>query len=216
MIPERLVLEQEKNSALIRMHLARYEFAKGFVNGKSVLDVACGSGYGSAMLKRAGASKVVGIDISSQTIEYAKTHFHDDRIEFVIGDAENLASYRGFEVAISFETIEHLQHPEIFLEEIALSLAPRGTLIISTPHRESGKMFVKHQNPYHIREWTLEEFKELLSKHFQVTNIYGQYNFKKKWLPYSRTLQRFVFHTFFPDGFKALDNYPCAFSTTSI
>jgi hypothetical protein len=69
-------------------------------------------------------------------------------------------------------------------------------------------MFVKHQNPYHIREWTLEEFKELLSKHFQVTNIYGQYNFKKKWLPYSRTLQRFVFHTFFPDGFKALDNYP--------
>jgi SAM-dependent methyltransferase len=208
MIPERLVLEQEKNSALVHLHLARYEFAKAFVNGKSVLDVACGSGYGSAILKQAGAAKVIGIDISGEAIEYAKMHFHDDGIEFVIGDAENLSPYRGIEVIISFEPVEHLQRPDTFLEEIALVLAPHGTLIISTPHRESDMTLSKFPNPFHLREWTLEEFKKLLSKHFHIANIYGQYNFEKKWFPFSRTLQRLVFQALFPESSKVLDRYP--------
>ena len=53
-------------------HLARYDFACKFVNRKKVLDIACGMGYGSKMLSKAGALCVDGVDISEEAIEYAK------------------------------------------------------------------------------------------------------------------------------------------------
>lgn len=52
---ERLVPETETRAHVIREHVARYDFAARYVKGKNVLDVACGSGYGAAMLKKAGA-----------------------------------------------------------------------------------------------------------------------------------------------------------------
>jgi SAM-dependent methyltransferase len=208
MITERLMLEREEKPELIRLHLARYEFVKEFVRGKSVLDVACGSGYGSAMLKDAGASKVVGIDISDEAIAYARAQFNGKGVDFVVGNAEDLSLYRGFDVVVSFETIEHLPHPETFLAEIAHSLSPQGALIISTPQRERGSLHDKPHNLYHLREWTLEEFEQLLSKYFQLVNIYGQYGFEKKWFPYSRTLQRSVFRALFPGRLAAIEKYP--------
>ncbi len=208
MITERLVLEGENNAELIHQHLARYEFAKAFVRDKNVLDVACGSGYGAAILKQAGAAKVVGLDISEEALAYARTHFQGEGMEFVLGDAENLSSFRGFEAIVSFETIEHLRQPETFLLEITRALAPQGTLIISSPHRESEAGLAQPQNPFHHREWSLAEFQELLVGYFHGMTIHGQYNFEKKWFPYSRTLQRFVFSTLFPKGFKAIDKFP--------
>ncbi len=208
MVTERLVLEQEEKPELIQLHLARYEFAKKFVRGKSVLDVACGSGYGAAMLKEAGASKVIGVDISQEVIEYARARFNGKGVDFVVGNAEDLSLYRDFDAVVSFETIEHLPHPETFLAEITRSLSPQGTLIISTPQRERGTLHDKPQNLFHLREWTLEEFQQLLSKYFQLVNIYGQYGFEKKWLPYSRTLQRSIFKALFPERFKAIERYP--------
>ena len=41
----------------------------GDVAGQSVLDLACGSGYYTRQFKEAGASKVVGVDISAPMIE---------------------------------------------------------------------------------------------------------------------------------------------------
>jgi len=207
MITERLVLEQENNSELIRLHLARYEFAKGFVSGKKVLDVACGSGYGSAILKEAGAAKVIGLDISSDTIKYASAHFQNRGIEFVVENAEDLSSYRDFDVIVSFETIEHLQHPETFLLEITRALTPNGILIISTPQHEKTR-FGNPNNPFHVREWTLEEFETLLSKDFNLLNVYGQYGFGKKWFPYSRTVQRLFCRALFPERLANIDSYP--------
>jgi len=204
---ERLILEHEENPEFIQLHLARYEFAKHFVQSKRVLDVACGSGYGSAMLKEAGASTVVGIDVSPEVIEYARAHFNGTGAEFAVGDAEDLSLYRDFDVVVSFETIEHLRHPETFLAEITRSLSSQGTLIVSTPQREKGTLHDKPQNLFHLREWTLEEFQQLLSKYFHHVNIHGQYGFAKMGFPYSRTLQRFICKTFFPGRFEALERY---------
>jgi len=208
MITERLVLERENTPELIRLHVARYEFAKKFVRGKKVLDVACGSGYGAAMLKEAGAAKVIGVDLSNDAIEYAESHFQNRDIDFIVGNAEDLSAHRGFDVVVSFETIEHLQHPETFLAEIVRSLAPDGILIISTPQRENGFLLEKPQNPFHVKEWTLDEFAMMLSKYFHIEKKYGQYGFEKKWFPYSRTLQRGVFRALFPERFAAIDSYP--------
>lgn len=205
MVTERLVLASENDTELIRLHLARYEFAKELVIGKNVLDVACGSGYGSAILKAAGAAKVVGLDISSKTIEYAKADFQNQGVEFVVGNAEDLSAYRGFDVIVSFETIEHLQHPEKFLQEISRALAPDGILIISTPRREREG---SPGNPFHVKEWTEDEFAALLSRHFRLVNSYGQYGLEKKSFPFSRTLQRIIFRLLFPENFMHYNNFP--------
>lgn len=203
---ERIIVEGEENVELVHQHVARYEFAKAFVCGKRVLDVACGSGYGTSMLKQAGATYVLGVDVSESAVEYARDHYSKDNVNFAVGTAENLSSYEKFDAVISFETIEHLEHPEVFLAEIARVLSPGGILMISTPVREHGTLRDKPKNPYHIREWSRDEFQGLLREYFQVVDVYGQYNFRK-WFPYSRTLQRILFRSFLPQHFRDIDHY---------
>ena len=49
-------------------HLERYRFARGFADGRRVLDIACGAGYGSQMLAEAGAETVTGVDLNQDII----------------------------------------------------------------------------------------------------------------------------------------------------
>ena len=64
MAKERVVIELEENDEIKLAHIARYEFAQKYVKDKNVIDVACGSGYGSRILKEGGANKIIGIDSS--------------------------------------------------------------------------------------------------------------------------------------------------------
>ncbi len=207
MVVERLIVEENNNAELVYQHVTRYEFAKEFVCGRRVLDIACGSGYGAAVLKAAGATSILGIDISDKAVDYAREHYGNSDISFTVGSAENLSAYGDFDIVISFETIEHLERPEKFLAEVTRSLAPKGILIISTPVREHGTLRDKPKNSYHIREWSRDEFQALLQQYFNVVDVYGQYNFKK-WFPYSRKLQRLFFKYFFPHYFEAIERYP--------
>jgi 2-polyprenyl-3-methyl-5-hydroxy-6-metoxy-1,4-benzoquinol methylase len=190
---ERLVPETDPRLHVIREHLARYNFAARFVTGKNVLDVACGSGYGAAILKNAGAMAVTGVDISDEAVAYARVHHAADGIEFVVGDAERLSPSGPFDVVVSFETIEHIAHPKAFLAESTRLLAPGGVLIVSTPVRLKGTLADRPANPHHVREWSLPEFQALLCEHYRHVDIHGQYTFKKGVLPYSRTAKAWVF-----------------------
>ncbi|MCL4706839.1 methyltransferase domain-containing protein [bacterium] len=208
MITERLVPETEESPELVRLHLARYDFARQFVRGKKVLDVACGAGYGAVILQEAGAALVVGVDNSTEALAHARAHYQNKNLDFVLGNAEDLSPHRDFDVVVSFETIEHLQNPEKFLREITRALAPHGMLIISTPQRERGTLKTQPHNRFHVREWIREEFEELLSHYFNYVTVYGQYAVPKKWLPYSRTMQRFFLRVVSPQLFADLDKYP--------
>jgi SAM-dependent methyltransferase len=208
MISERLILGKENNYELVHQHLARYEFAKAYVMNKHVLDAACGSGYGSNLLKTAGAKEVVGIDIANDAISIAVQTYPRNGLRFTVSDVEDLSNYRNFDTVISFETIEHLQHPEKFLEEVHNSLLPGGLFIVSTPVRLDGHTQEKPDNPFHVQEWTEEEFKLLLQKYFKIVSTQYQFNFRKiKWLPYSRTIKRFLCRFLFPKIFQELDSY---------
>lgn len=208
MVTERLIPETEESPELVRLHLARYEFARQFVHGKKVLDVACGAGYGAAMLLEAGAAQVLGVDNSTEAVGHARVCYQSKNLNFVLGNAEDLSPHRDFDVVVSFETIEHLQNPEKFLREITRALAPHGVLIISTPQRERGTLKTQPHNRFHVREWIREEFEELLSHYFNYVTVYGQYAVPKKWLPYSRTMQRFFLRVVSPQLFADLDKYP--------
>ena len=134
------------------LHLQRYIFIlKYCVDGK-VLDVACGSGYGMALISSV-AKNVEGIDIDKKTIEWAKinNHFYSP-VKFKILDLEKEKIDGKFDCVISFETIEHLKNPEFLLSNIKNSLNNYKCLVFSIPINEPNNKF--HKKNY---DWELVE-----------------------------------------------------------
>lgn len=161
----------DPNDGILQDHLSRYLFARRFVAGKTVLDAASGAGYGCAMLAEAGARRVVGLEIDPRSVRHAQKYYSGAAVRFVLGDCESMAlAAAAFEVVTSFETIEHLDHPEAFLAEVRRVLAPGGCFIVSTPNNPTGVT----ANPFHRREYPAGEFVSLLAGHFPRVEMYGQ------------------------------------------
>lgn len=163
--------------ALWQEHINRYTFALGAVSGKVVLDVACGTGYGSKLISKT-ASLVVGVDISRKALIYATNHYRKNpNTEFVLADANNLP-FRdsAFEIVVSFETIEHLARYGNFLQEIKYILKMSGRLIVSTPNGKiySSSRQAKPRNPFHFKEFGSDEFSQVLSIFSPKMQFYGQ------------------------------------------
>lgn len=156
LIPNRLAKDSASRK-ILELHIGRYEIATNYVLGKRVLDIACGSGYGSQMLRVAGASSVVGVDISSQIVEYAQKQYQIPGIDFICSDAEQFECSEPFDVIVSFETIEHLKDPTSFLKQLHNYLATNGVLIISVPLGET-----RHFDPYHLHAFTQDQIFTLL------------------------------------------------------
>lgn len=148
------------------IHLSRYLMAKPFVKGAKILDAACGEGYGSCLLKKWGADEVIGIDIDEDAIKRAESVFGFSGVKFQRHNVETMPypdCY--FDVVISFETIEHLDNPDVFLQEVRRVLKPGGTIIISCPNDPYYYPNEDQANPFHKRKYTYFEFKELAEKY---------------------------------------------------
>ena len=152
-------------------HIYRYRFATGFVRGKRVLDIACGEGYGTAALQKSGALNVIGVDISEEACAHARKKYG---IETRLGSAEAIPlEDASVEVVVSFETIEHVPHPEIFLDECRRVLRPGGSLVISTPNREAYRQ-MSPNNTFHCAELSHEEFVGICAKRFDSVQYFSQ------------------------------------------
>jgi ubiquinone/menaquinone biosynthesis C-methylase UbiE len=178
--PERMV-PGENNGRCYLEHLGRYEFASHSVQGKTVLDVACGTGYGAPSLVAAGARSYCGVDISAEAVEFAESRYKvSPNVSFMVGDACRLDGIDdgAIDVVISFETIEHLADPRLFLAGLRRVLVPGGALIMSTPNRSvrdpGGTLHSTPANPFHLREWNTTEFTQLLRDFFTVEAVLGQ------------------------------------------
>lgn len=171
---ERLVVNKASQATLLYdEHLIRYELVKGFVKDKIVLDIASGSGYGSAILAQAGARQVIGIDIDAEAVAQAEKDYGSERITFKTGKAEAIELVdQSIEVITSFETIEHIQDYEKYLKELARVLKTEGVAFISTPNRD----VFGQKNPFHIKEFSREEFEMALKEHFSCVKILEQKN----------------------------------------
>lgn len=157
-------------------HIARYHKLSEYKLGFHVLDIACGSGYGTKYISELGC-RTIGMDQSSSTVEANKKTFKENsNLTFQVGNAEQIAlPHNSFSSVISFETIEHLANPEDFLSEVRRVLKPSGLFFISTPNALVTKPFEGIPlNPYHVKEYTPQELQEILSKYFEVNSIFGQ------------------------------------------
>jgi SAM-dependent methyltransferase len=156
-------------------HWHRYAFARSFASGKQVLDAACGEGYGSALLSTVAAD-VVGIDISTMSIEHARARYSKhSNLRFEQGDATNLeGADRRFDLIVSFETLEHVEAQEQMLAGFARVLKDDGILIISSPDKRVYSEVAGFRNEFHVRELYRDELLALLKPHFPHIRLYGQ------------------------------------------
>lgn len=167
-------LGNEPTSELWGEHRARYRFAiaQGLA-GHRVLDVACGAGFGSAMLQAAGA-RVVAMDLDPAAVLEARQTAAS--LPLVRADALHLPlGSRSVDAVVSFETLEHVPDASKLVHELSRVLCPEGQAIVSTPNLAFGSPERHTQNPYHVREFTAPELRELLSASFREVTLYGQW-----------------------------------------
>jgi len=148
-------------SEIRRDHVARYEWVRDNYahRGDVVLDFACGIGYGALIMSEHSA--VYGYDVDDETLNYAREHYaKDGDIVYQKADGNCPPELPEADLAVSFETIEHIQDPRPLLK--ALRSAPR--LIASVPNesvmpwqREDGSV-----TAFHFRHYTKTEFADLL------------------------------------------------------
>ncbi len=156
-VEERLTLEATSAHTLIATeHVHRYKLAAAVSEGARVLDLACGSGYGSRILRERAAS-VTGLDNDEATIRAAQASLgQGDDIEFVAADAsEYLESPAAaeFDVIVCFEGLEHLPDPRRALTAME-SLAKAGKkLIFSVPNSKA----FHEKNEFHMTDFGFEE-----------------------------------------------------------
>lgn len=172
---ERVIIEKmNPTNTMLLEHIARYTFAKDYATGR-VLDLACGSGYGTKMLakgKRSSVSEVVGVDISEEAIVYANKTYYHPKVSYIEGNAtdQTLPHLLGsFDTIVSFETLEHFEDEEVFLHNVYTCLRPGGTLIISTPFGQGRNL--PTQEPFHVHQLTEEEFLHLFPQ-YETTFYY--------------------------------------------
>ncbi len=170
--PERIVPDNTP-VGIVAIHLKRYGFAGSYLDGKRVLDVACGVGYGTGYLADEG-NHVIGVDIDGAAIAYAQQRYGGPRnTNFVISDAMQLGLRSSqFDAVCSFETIEHVGDVDVFLNEVRRVLRPRGVFIVSTPRVAHSD--ARPANPHHYQEWNPSDFEQLLRAHFKNVDVFGQ------------------------------------------
>jgi SAM-dependent methyltransferase len=147
-------------------HYHRYLFARAFCQGRDVLDVASGEGYGSAQIAQVARS-VIGLEYAGETVRLARANFSRDNLQFVNGDARSLPfPDASVDIVVSFETIEHFAGQTAFVAEVHRVLRPDGCFIVSTPDRDNYAPTGTPTNGHHVRELSRREFAALLGRHF--------------------------------------------------
>lgn len=158
-------------------HWHRYHYVLPLVAGKSVLDAACGEGYGSALMSRHAAS-VSGVDISPVAIAHGREVYADrPNLKLVEASCTHLPFHAAsFDRVVSFETIEHIHEQAEFLDEVRRVLKPDGVLILSCPNKAEYSDKRGFANEFHVKELYRAELEALLAPRFGHARWLSQRN----------------------------------------
>jgi SAM-dependent methyltransferase len=172
---ERTLPDVPEENYWFRRHLVVYEWISARCAGRRVADLACGEGYGADVLAQSAAD-VVGVDANPQAHEHARLRYRRPNLSF---RRELVEEYDEPRDAIVFlQTIEHIHDPGRLLERFA-ALAPVS--YVSTPNRLTlaPPGADKSDNPWHLREYALAEYRALLEPAFSSVDILGVFHARK-------------------------------------
>ena len=163
-----------RNATISYEHLHRYAFAARFAQGKRVLDLGSGEGYGSSILART-ASSVLGVDIDCESIQHASAKYPKENLTFSVGSFAHVPSAdHVFDLIVCFEAIEHIENQHELLSEVKRLLAPDGLFLVSTPNKTAYRTESEEKNQFHVNELEPAEFEELLRQYFREITFLGQ------------------------------------------
>jgi SAM-dependent methyltransferase len=165
-IPDEIRADETTGSETLRLHIERYQFAMRHVVRGNVLDIACGVGYGTALLAEAPqVAQAIGVDISHAAVEYAAGRYGSKRVAYEHADALQFSPGRQFENIVSLETMEHVDDPVALFGHLVSLLAPGGRFISSVPTTPS-----VDANPHHKSNFSVKSFLSM-GKRFQLTYV---------------------------------------------
>ena len=166
---ERTLPDVPEENYWYQRHVAAYEWIGARCRGLRVADLACGEGYGSDMLATE-ATQVTGVDANPEAFEHARLRYRRSNLSFERGLVEEFAEPQ--DAIVFLQTIEHVQDPGRLLGRFA-ELAPIS--YVSTPNRLTlaPPGAEKSDNPWHLREYTIEEYRELLRPCFSRVEVLG-------------------------------------------
>jgi len=152
------------------IHLARYMFcARQLKKKDSVLEIGCGTGYGSRLLSDY-ASVVYAVD-KENTLSESWELLKKENLHFV-SDIPN----EKFDAVVSFEVVEHIPVKDLsdYFNLIKTHLNENGTAYISTPRAIPWDERSKNRQLEHEIEYTPTEFRTLLEQHFSRVFLFAQ------------------------------------------
>jgi SAM-dependent methyltransferase len=175
---ERTLPDVPEENYWFRRHLAVYEWIAARLGGLSVIDMACGEGYGSNVLA-ATARSVVGVDANPEAHEHARLRYRVGNVRFARELVESFSEPA--DAVVFLQTIEHVEDPHGVLEHFRSLLGSGGTLFLSTPNvlTLAPKGASRSDNPWHVHEYRLQEFEALCTGHFPEVQIYGLFHARK-------------------------------------
>jgi 2-polyprenyl-3-methyl-5-hydroxy-6-metoxy-1,4-benzoquinol methylase len=163
-----------------RRHLVVYEWIAARVDGKRVLDMGCGEGYGPSVLaSRAGA--VVGVDANPEAYDHARLRYTRPGLTFERGLVEKFGEPGTFDAVVFLQTIEHIADPAAVLDHLRTLLTPDGVVYVSTPNvlTLAPPGAEKSDNPWHLKEYRADEFRELCASAFGSVELLGLHHARK-------------------------------------
>jgi 2-polyprenyl-3-methyl-5-hydroxy-6-metoxy-1,4-benzoquinol methylase len=175
---ERTLPDVPEENYWFRRHLAVYEWIGARVHGRRVVDLACGEGYGTAVLGRT-ARTVVGVDANPEAYDHARLKYTGGNVGF---ERAMIETWTGdVDCVVFLQTIEHVHDPDAVLFRLRDLVGPRGVVYVSTPNvlTLAPKGEPRSGNPWHLREYRPAEFRVLCERHYAAVDVLGLFHARK-------------------------------------
>ncbi len=175
---ERTLPDVPEENYWYRRHRVVYEWIARRCAGLRVVDMACGEGYGTAVLARR-APWVTGVDANPEAHEHARIKYSQPGVRFMRDLVDRYAEE--CDAVVFLQTIEHVEDPEAVLGHLRGMLRPGGTAYVSTPNvltlAPAGEE--RSGNPWHVREYRHGELRELCESCFEEVELLGLFHARK-------------------------------------
>jgi len=177
---ERTLPDVPEENYWFRRHLAVYRWIAANRVGGRVVDMACGEGYGAAVLAQTAAS-VVGVDANPDAHHHARLRYRAPNLSFARALVEDFDAGAPYDAIVFLQTIEHVHEPELLLRRFAELLRPGGVAYVSTPNRLTlaPPGAEKSGNPWHLREYAPGEYASLVKPAFGSVELLGLFHARK-------------------------------------